>query len=192
MAYLSDEELYRLGFHSIGKHVQISSKACFYNCANISIGNSVRIDDFCIFSAGQGGIEIGNHIHVAAYTSLIGAGRITLRDFSNLSSRVSIYSSSDDYSGEGMSNPTIPSLYKQVHVAAVDIGRHAIIGCGSVILPGVTLHEGVAIGALSLVKFDCPAFTMHAGSPAKELHRKRSTLLLNKEREFLANEHYDK
>lgn len=51
---------------------------------------------------------IGNYIHIAVYSSLIGSGRITLMDYSNISSRVSIYSSNDDYSGNYMSNPMVP------------------------------------------------------------------------------------
>ena len=81
---------------------------------NIVIGNNVRIDDFVVLSAGQGGIEIGNYIHIAVFSSLIGAGRIALSDFCNISSRVSIYSSSDDYTGEYMTNPMMPKILTNV------------------------------------------------------------------------------
>ena len=154
MGFLSNKELEQTGFSSIGNNVQISSLASLYNCSNISIGNNVRIDDYCLLSAGQGGIEIGNNIHIAAYTSLIGAGRIVISDFSNLSSRVSIYSSNDDYSGQFMTNPTIPEEFTGVKHADVLLGRHVIIGCGSVILPGVILGERAAVGALSLIATD--------------------------------------
>jgi galactoside O-acetyltransferase len=170
-----------MGFSSVGKNVHISDKASFYNCANISIGNNVRIDDFCVLSAGAGGIVIGDNIHIAVYSSLIGAGKITLSDFCNISSRVSIYSSSDDYSGATMTNPTVPCQYKNVTHADVFIGKHVIVGSGSIILPGVTLGEGVAIGALSLIQHDCRAFGIYAGTPAKHIKdRKRDLLELEK------------
>lgn len=167
-----------MGFAALGDPIWISSLASFHNCANISIGDSVRIDDFCVLSAGTGGIHIGNHVHIAVQTSIIGAGRIEVRDFANLSSRVSVYSSSDDYSGAHMTNPTVPNEFTDVTSAPVTIGRHVIIGCGSVVLPGTTLREGAAIGALSLVNSDCDTFAIYAGIPAKRIKDRSRKLLI--------------
>jgi len=179
---LSREILEKMGFASIGQNVNISARASFYNTANISIGNNVRIDDFCVLSAGIGGIFLGDYIHIAVYSSLMGAGKITLLDFCNLSSRVSIYSSNDDYSGAKMTNPTVPSLFSGVTHADVTLEKHVIVGTGSVILPGVTLHEGVAVGALSLVNKNCKAFGIYAGTPAKLIgNRTRDLLDIEKE-----------
>lgn len=186
MASLNRIALESMGFASVGENVLISDQASFYNCANITIGNNVRIDDFCVLAAGVGGILIGDYVHIAVGSSLIGAGKITMSNFSGLSSRVSIYSSSDDYSGAAMTNPTIPSQYTNVTHADVFIGRHAIVGSGSVILPGVTLEEGVAVGALSLVQKSCKAFGIYFGSPAK-LVKERKRDLLELEKAFLSD-----
>src|SRR5690606_20418879 len=163
MSYLNEEEMKQMGFRSLGKNVRLSAKASFYNCANISIGDNVRIDDFCILSPGKGGIVIGRHVHIGAYSSLIGAGRIIFEDFSGTSSRVSVYSSNDDYSGQWMTNPTVPAQFTQVTHDEVYVGRHVIIGAGSVILPGTILEEGVAVGALSLVTKRCESFGVYFG-----------------------------
>lgn len=184
MAFLPRHELEKLGFASLGVDVSISDKASLYNTGRISIGSHVRIDDFCILSGGPGGIEIANYVHIAAYSSLIGAGKIILSDFSNLSSRVSIYSSNDDYTGASLTNPTIPENYKDVTHKDVMVGRHVIIGSGSIVLPGVILEEGVAVGALSLVMKRCEAFSIYAGNPAKRI-KGRSRELLEVERRFL-------
>jgi galactoside O-acetyltransferase len=186
MAVLGRDVLEAMGFAFLGSDLQISDRATFYGCAHIALGNNVRIDDFCVLSAGLGGIAIGNHVHVAVYSCLIGQGRITLSDFCNISSRVSIYSSSDDYSGATMTNPMVPDRYKNVQHADVSVGRHVIVGSGSVILPGITLEEGVAVGALSLVKDSCTAFGIYAGNPARRV-RERKRDLLNQEREFMAD-----
>ena len=185
MAVIGRDVLEAMGFASLGSDLHISDRATFYGCAHIALGNNVRIDDFCVLSAGQGGITIGNHVHVAVYACLIGQGRITLSDFCNISSRVSIYSSSDDYSGATMTNPMVPDRYKNVLHADVSIGRHVIVGSGSVILPGTTLEEGVAVGALSLVKESCTAFGIYAGNPARRV-RERKRDLLDLEGEFMA------
>ena len=182
MALLNRESLEKLCFASIGENVSISDRASFYNTSNISLGNNVRIDDFCVLSAGIGGISIGDYVHLAVYSALIGAGKITLSDFCNISSRVSIYSSNDDYSGATLTNPTIPSQYTGVTHADVFFGKHVIVGSGSVILPGITMEEGAAVGALSLVTRNCDAFEIYAGNPAKRIkERKRDLLELEKQ-----------
>ena len=172
-----------MGFAGVGRNTRLSDKASYYNCQKISVGDNVRVDDFCVLSAGEGGISFGNHIHIAVYSSLIGVGNITLADFCNISSRVAIYSSNDDYSGAVMTNPTVPPEFTNVQQADVKIGRHVIIGIGAIILPGVTLAEGVAVGALSLVKKDCQAFGIYAGIPA-ELIGERQRELLEVEKKF--------
>src|SRR5438874_7552631 len=100
MAFLSQLQLEAIGFLSLGKNVQLSEKAAIYGADRISIGDNSRIDDFCVLSAGEGGINIGRHVHVACLCSCIGAAQIELHDFSGISSRTAIYSSSDDFSGE--------------------------------------------------------------------------------------------
>lgn len=177
MVWLTEGEIKEMGFVCFGKNIKLSDKASFHNCQNIRIGSNVRVDDFCILSAGIGGIDIGNYVHIAAFSSLIGAGNITLANFSGLASRVSIYSSNDDYSGEAMTNPTVPKEFTNVFHADVRIGRHVIIGTGSIVLPGVTLEEGVAIGALSLVRKDCKSFGTYIGVPAKRIGERQRDLL---------------
>lgn len=179
------EELKSLGFKSIGINVLISRKASLYGVSRISIGSNVRIDDFCVLSAGKDGIEIGNYVHIAIYSSLQGEGKITLEDFVGLSARVSVYSSNDDYSGKFMSNPTVPTKYTGVTHDDVFIGKHVLIGSGSILLPGIVINTGVVIGALSLVSVDCDEFYIYTGNPAKRLI-KRSQKLLDLEKDFLS------
>jgi acetyltransferase-like isoleucine patch superfamily enzyme len=177
MAQLNRAAIERMGFAAVGENVMLSDRASFYNCAGISIGSNVRIDDFCVLAAGVGGICICDYVHIAVGTTLIGGGKITMADFSALSSRVSVYSSSDDYSGATMTNPTVPPEYTGVVHAHVFLGKHVIVGSGSVILPGVTLEEGVAVGALSLVNRDCKAFGIYAGNPARRIKERKRDLL---------------
>ncbi|SFG92292.1 acyltransferase [Neptunomonas qingdaonensis] len=184
MALLSREQIDEMGFGKVGENARLSSKASYYNCSNIVIGDNVRIDDFSVISAGEGGIEIGNYIHIAVYSSLIGAGKITLLDFCNISSKVAIYSSNDDYSGASMTNPMVPAEFTNVSHSDVIIGRHVIIGAGSVVLPGTTLEQGVAIGALSLVSKNCSEFGVYSGVPAKRI-KARSRDLLELEKRFI-------
>ncbi|MBD1580968.1 acyltransferase [Pseudoalteromonas sp. S16_S37] len=182
--HYSDSELSSLGFKQVGQRCLISRKASFYGIERIVLGDHVRIDDFCVLSAGAKGIEIGNFVHIAVFSSLIGAQKITLCNYANISSRVSIYSSSDDYSGEYMTNPMVPAEYTNVKHGPVYISEHCIIGSGAVVLPDVTIYQGGAVGALSLVTKDVNAFTVVAGTPAKKIKdRKKNLLSLQKQLE---------
>jgi dTDP-4-amino-4,6-dideoxy-D-glucose acyltransferase len=177
MSFFNEDELLQLGLAHVGVGVRISRLAALHNPSRISVGDYARVDDFCVLSAGVGGIEIGKYVHLAAFVSLIGKGGIILMDFAGLSSRVSVYSSNDDYSGQYMSNPTVPAQFTNVTSGQVSIGRHVIVGSGSVIMPHVTIGEGAAVGALSLVRDDCQPFGVYVGAPARYIKQRRSELL---------------
>lgn len=184
MSFHSPDALREMGFLSVGENVKVSTKASVYGASRISLGAQSRIDDFCELSAGEGGIYIGRNVHIAVMCSLIGKARIELHNFAGLSSRVSIYSSSDDYSGESMTNPTVPEEFTHVDHRPVVLGQHVIIGSGSVILPGVTIGEGTAVGALCLVAKDLEPFGIYAGSPLRRV-KSRSRRLLELEKLYL-------
>ncbi|MDM5093049.1 acyltransferase [Aeromonas rivipollensis] len=177
MAFLTEQQLSSIGFAELGSNVLISDKASIYGASRIKIGSNVRIDDFCVLSAGEGGIDIGNYVHIAVFALLIGAGKITVSDFAGVSSRVSIYSSNDDYTGKFLTNPMVPAEYTNVTHADVTLAKHVIIGSGSVVLPGVTLHEGAAVGSLSMITKDCEAFSVYIGAPAKKIKNRKRELL---------------
>lgn len=183
-SFYTEEELKAIGFKSVGNNVLISRKTSLYGVSRISIANNVRIDDYCVLSAGKGGIEIGNYVHLAVYVSLQGDGKITLEEFSGISSRTAVYSSNDDYSGEFMCHPTIPKDFTNVTKKAVKFCKHSIVGSSCVILPGVTLHTGSAVGALSLVNRDCEEFMIYSGNPAKAI-KERSRNLLELEKQLI-------
>jgi acetyltransferase-like isoleucine patch superfamily enzyme len=92
---------------------------------------------------------------------------------------------SDDYSGSAMTNPTVPPEFTHVSQAPVVLGRHVIIGSGSIVLPGSCLGDGVSIGALSLVKESLDPWGIYAGIPVKRL-RDRSKELLELELRYLS------
>lgn len=178
MAYLTENQLAELNFENIGNNVLISDKCSIYNANKISIGSNVRIDDFCILSAGENGIRIGNNVHIACYVSLIGKELIELGDFVGISSKTAVYSSSDDYSGDFLTGPTVREELKNVDNRPVKFEDHVILGSQCVVLPGVTIKEGTAIGSFSLVSKDVDSWGIYIGAPLKFL-KKRSKKMLN-------------
>ncbi|MBQ7920638.1 MAG: acyltransferase [Lachnospiraceae bacterium] len=175
-SFYSRKELEQIGFKALGnENVLISRKASIYGAENMTIGSNVRVDDFCILS---GKIELGNHIHIAAYSALYGGELgIYISDYANLSSRICIYSVSDDYSGETMTNPMIPAEYKNVDSRPVYIGKHVIIGSTSVVLPGVKLAEGSAFGCFSFINHDSEPWSVNVGIPFRKIKARTKTIL---------------
>jgi len=184
-SFLSQQELDALGLRACGRDVKISRFANLYAPGSLSIGDHSRIDDFCILS---GDITLGVCVHVAPQCLLFGASGLVLEDFSGLSSRVAIYTESEDYvAGNSLTNPTVPAPFRKVvDAGAVRLGRHAIVGCGAVILPGASLGEGTSIGALSLVRGQLEPWSVYAGNPAVRVGRRRSRTILRLEAELRA------
>lgn len=178
-SFYRPEELKDLGFKYIGKDVKLSRKAVVYNADKIEIGDYCRIDDFCILS---GIITMGSFIHIGVCTRLSGsAAGLTIKDFAGVSYNSTIIASSDDYSGEFMTNPCIPLKYKKLLPNPVVLERHSLVASHCMIVPGVTVGEGTAIGAMSLVLKSVEPWSIYAGIPVKRLKdRKRNILELEK------------
>lgn len=173
-SFLSPAELRKLPFKSIGHHVLISRKASFYNMKDISIGNHVRIDDFSILS---GKISLGSYIHISAQCALYGTCGILMDNFSGLSPGSKVFSVTDDFSGNYMIGPMIPEKYTNVSGGKVIICKYVQIGSGSIILPNLTVGEGIAIGALSLVNKSLDPWGIYAGIPVKRIKNREKSLI---------------
>lgn len=175
-SFYSRDELEGFGFKRLGEHVFISRNASFYGAEYMCIGDYVRIDDFCILS---GNIVLGSHIHISAYCALYGAYGIELEDFTGLSPRCTVLSASDDFSGDYLIGPMAPKELTNVTGGVVKIQKFSQIGAGCVIFPNLTICEGVAVGAMSLVTTSLDEWTIYVGIPAHKL-KERSRGLLKK------------
>lgn len=182
MAYLTQSQLLSMNFKFLGKNVQISNKASIYNPESIEINDNSRIDDFCVLS---GKLIIGKHVHIAANCIVAGGQEgIIFSDFSGLAYTVQIFSQSDDYSGRSLTNPTIPKKYKKEYKKAIFLGKHVIIGAGSIVFPGVNISEGCSVGAMTLVNKSTKAWGVYLGNPARRI-KERKKDVLDLEKEFL-------
>ena len=62
------------------------------------------------------------------------------------------------------------------------MGRHVIIGSGSVVFPGVKIAEGCSVGALSLVNKSTEPWGIYVGNPARRVKLRKQDLLLEEKR----------
>lgn len=175
MAFLNENEVIEMKFAHVGMNVLISTRASIYNANMISIGDNSRIDDFCLIS---GKVTIGRNVHVAAFSNVAGGEEgITLGDFSGLAYGCHVFSQSDDYSGDTLTNPTVPTEFKSVLKKGVKISNHVIIGTNSIVFPGVTIAEGCSIAAMSLINKDTEEWGVYAGIPARRIKNRSKNLL---------------
>ncbi len=173
-SFYSDDELASLGFKSVGKDCKISRFARFYGVGNISIGNNVRIDDFCIVS---GKVTLGNNIHISAYVALYGSQGIVMEDYTGVSPHSTIYSAMDDFSGNCLVGPIHPEEFTNVQGGTVVVKRCVQIGCNSVVFPNVTIGEGSIVGAFTLVRHSLEPWGMYIGIPARKLKDRSDKML---------------
>jgi galactoside O-acetyltransferase len=179
MAWMSRRKLRQLGFAHLGAEVKVSTRAVIYNPEQTAIGDYSRIDDFCVLS---GKVTLGRNVHIAVFVNLAGAeAGITVSDFAGISYASQVFAQSDDYTGVALTGPTVPVRYTKVFKAPVMFGRHVIVGAGSIVLPGVTVAEGCAIGAHSTVISSTKPWGIYVGTPARWLRRRRRDLLLLEE-----------
>ena len=172
-SFYSDEELQEFGFKSIGKGCLISRKASFYAVGKISIGNNVRIDDFCILS---GNITLGNNIHISAYVALYGAEGIIFEDYTGISSRSTIYSAMDDFSGDFLVGPIHPEQYTNVTGGKVVVKKFVQIGANVLVFPNLTIGEGCVVGACSMVRKNLDPWGVYYGIPVVRVKERNHSM----------------
>ncbi len=175
MPYYNDQELADLGLLSLGVNVKISTKAVIQNPELTSVGDNSRIDDFCVIS---GNVNISKYVHIAVFNNLAGGKfGITLEEASGVAYGCHIFTQTDDYSGNYLVSPLFDSTLTNVTGGPIKIGRLSTIGTASVIFPNVTLAEGSAIGALSMVNKDTEAWSISMGRPARFLKPRSKSAL---------------
>jgi len=126
------------------------------NRGHITIGSDSWIGPFCLLY-GNGGIDIGNHVMVAAHTSI---------------NTVSHHAERAD----------IPMSEQGTYQDPVVIEDDVWIGLHAVILQGVTIGKGAIIGAGAVVNRDIPAYSVAVGVPARVVGQRNA----DKQQRFLA------
>lgn len=107
----------------------------------LSMGYSITIHEFCYFSC-DGGVSIGNNVSIAHNCTILTTSHIYDSPDKNIRDSGVVYD-------------------------RVIIGNNVWIGCGTRILAGSVIGDGVVIGANSVVKGILPSDTVCVGMPAK-------------------------
>ncbi|MGH8221521.1 MAG: acyltransferase [Woeseiaceae bacterium] len=135
------------GSISIGAHCEIHEFAMILSYGgNIAIGDHCSLNPFSIVY-GHGGVEIGRGVRIAAHTVIIPANHVR----------------GDD---------AAPSYLRGLSAQGIRIGDDVWIGSGCRILDGVTIGRHAIIGAGSVVVQSVPDGATVAGVPARPVDKR--------------------
>jgi len=175
--YFDSDDLRLLGF-TVGSNCKVSRRVEIPDPTAVTLGDNVRIDAFATITTGRDGfIRIGSNTHIADGVKILAASGVQIGDYVGIAPRVVILSVSDDYSGKSMVGPLAPDGSQGGRRGKVTINHFAVVGASSVVLPGVEIHEGVSIGALSLVSRNLAPWGMYFGSPVRFLKPRSKEML---------------
>jgi galactoside O-acetyltransferase len=146
---------------------------------DVWVGAHSMIDDYVFINCPDDQVYgIGRHIHIAVVVTVMGGGPFHIEDYAGISAKTSVWTGSDDYTGGGLTGPTVEETLRNCDRSGVFIGRHAVVGSNCVLLPGTHIEEGATIGAGSVVRGRVPAWEIYAGSIAKKIGERESRIIL--------------
>lgn len=149
----------------VGENSQIFYPLLATNEEKIIIGPNCRLDSFVKLEGGLG-ITVGEYFHGASFCHLnIGGGRLILDRGSSCGSGVKIITGSNIPGPNRGCSAIDPNAV--IERSFVHIKENAVLFCGVIVLPGVTIGKGAVIAAGAVVTKDVPDGQTWGGVPAK-------------------------
>ena len=117
-------------------------------------------------------VHFGERCNVDADCIFLDSNKIKIGSNTKIGPNVQLYTS--EYSTDPNDR-----LYQKANATAkpISIGKDCWIGGSSVVLPGVTIGDGVTVSAGSVVTKDVPCYHVVAGNPAKIIKKLPNTCL---------------
>jgi len=146
----------------IGKYTIIKADAA----SPITLGNQLVINNYITLLAdGNGFISFGSNVFIGDY-SVIRATKASIEIGSHtmLAQGVKLISTNHYYKSKDM------LIYEQdidTEKKGIKIGEDCWLGVGAVVLPGVSIGNGVVVGANAVVTKNVPDYAVVVGIPAK-------------------------
>ena len=173
-----------LKFMEKGKNITIYNPTTLLNPERVVLKNNILISEYCHLAGGLG-LYIGNFIHISTQSSISGGGYCILEDFVGFSAGARVITGSEDISGKGLTNPTIPEEFRSVYRTFVHFKKHSFLATNAIVHPGVTVGEGSVIGSGSVVTKDVEPWSIYMGIPARKIKERPKEVILSMEKELL-------
>ncbi|MDP6180708.1 MAG: acyltransferase, partial [Desulfatiglandales bacterium] len=154
------------------------------NRKNLFLGKHIHIAKGTILHCGGGEwcnnggkITIGDHVAIASYSILYGAGEIEIGDRCQFGPGVMVIAQSLDMDTirdeTTLDRPTAPHVFSKV-----TLEEGVMVGAGSTILMGVTLGRGAYIAGGSVIKKDVPPYSFVIPRTRYKTINRNSTLVV--------------
>lgn len=165
----------RLATYLGNRTLRVGSNVRLLGERHISIGDFTHLGNGCVLAAWEhtadGGthtpeIRIGANCSIGEYNNITATNQIAIGD-NLLTGRWVTITDNSHGATDTESLQMAPLMRPIVSKGSVIIGKNVWIGDKATILPGVTIGDGVVIGANSVVTKDVPAYSVVAGNPAR-------------------------
>ena len=170
----------RYNFKNIGDSVFIYEPVAIMKPERIWLNSHIILSEFAYINGGEG-TYIGNHVHIAAHTSISGGGICVMEDFTGISAGVRLITGSASFNGEGLTSPTLPCDLQAVKRSFVILKKHSTLATNVVVHPGVTIAEGTIVSRGSVVTKDTEPWSIYMGSPARKVRDREKARILEYE-----------
>jgi acetyltransferase-like isoleucine patch superfamily enzyme len=164
----------RFGAFGTGSGILFPTVA-LYGEPYIRIGRDVIVGPYCTLSAGvmpghvpdhDPVVAIGDAVLIGRGSGIVGHRSVTIGD--GVFTGHYVYVTDANHGYEDV-HETIGRQFAAPRPVAVGAGSW--LGHGSVVLPGATVGEHVAVGAGSVVTGDLPSYSVAVGNPARVIKR---------------------
>lgn len=140
----------------------------------INLAQDVSIGPRCIISATNTKVEIG--ANTSFFSDCLISGEISIGEDCLFAKNVSLLSSTHIIDGSGTIRENDRTFFAQNGHALhkkITIGNDCWLGSNVVVLPGVSIGNGVVVGANSVVNKSFPDYAVIAGTPARVIRSRR-------------------
>jgi acetyltransferase-like isoleucine patch superfamily enzyme len=152
--------------HKKGKHttIRFKSRMDLFPFRKFSIGSNCIVEDFATINNGVGDVVIGNYCGIGISNVIIGP--VTMGNYVMLAQNIVISGLNHGYE-----DVTLPPRFQKVSTKQITIDDDVWIGANCVITAGVTIGKHAVIGAGSVVTKDIPEFCVAVGNPARVIKK---------------------
>ncbi|MGB9735638.1 MAG: acyltransferase [bacterium] len=145
-------------------------RVVFLRLLGARIGKNVYIGNVSFYNYhheyGFKGLTIGNNAYINEEVLIDLADKITIEDYAVVAYRCIILTHMKVSYGDHPLTTYLPNFKKPVHIK-----KYAVVGTGTLILPGITIGEYAAIGVGSIVNKDVPDYYGMQGKPIRLVRR---------------------
>jgi len=152
--------------HKKGKHtiIRFKSRMDLFPFRKFSIGSNCIVEDFATINNGVGDVSIGNNCGIGLSNIIIGP--VTIGNYVMLAQNIVISGLNHGYE-----DVNLPPRLQKVTTKPITINDDVWIGANCVITAGVTIGKHAVVGAGSVVTKDIPEFCVVVGNPARVIKR---------------------